>query len=143
MGERLTQSGPAMGVLRGRHLLIVEDDYLIAMEMAASLAAHGATILGPAGSVADARALLEADHAPLDGAVLDINLSGERVFPVADLLTASGVPFVFATGYDLWVIPQPYAEVPRCAKPVRVSDLVQLLDGRMAKKARGVAPGPD
>ncbi len=121
-----------MSELNGRSVLVVEDDYLIATEMAAALASRGATIIGPAASVAEAQAMLVAAAAPLDGAVLDINLNGERVFPVADLLAARGVPFVFATGYDLRVIPQPYADVPRCVKPVRISMLVKLLVERMA-----------
>jgi len=63
----------------------------------------------------------------LDGAVLDINLRGERAYPVADALSDRGVPFVFTTGYDTQVIPAPYARVPRCEKPVDLEQLSRWL----------------
>lgn len=59
--------------------------------------------------------------------MLDINLQGELVFPVADGLVARGVPFVFATGYDAAVIPQRFSRMTRCEKPVDVSVIVNAL----------------
>src|SRR5712675_1077763 len=78
---------------------------------------------GPAGSVEEALKLVDNAGDRLDGAVLDINLRNERVYPVADVLTAHGIPFVFTTGYDSSVVPSAYAGAPRCEKPV---DKVQL-----------------
>ncbi|WP_354266740.1 response regulator [Bradyrhizobium sp. I1.7.5] len=117
---------PQSEALRGRHLLIVEDEYMIAAELARALQDRGANVIGPAGSVEDALQLLEAER-QIDGAVLDINLGGERAYPVADALRARAVPFVFATGYDAWVIPETYASVPRMEKPVNMPSLARLL----------------
>ena len=112
--------------LRGRRLLIVEDEYLIAADLALTLEEHGATVLGPVGSVADAIALIAAEQT-LDGAVLDINLGRERAWPIAAELRQRGVPFVFATGYDPWIIPELYRDVPRCEKPVDTRLLARSL----------------
>jgi DNA-binding LytR/AlgR family response regulator len=113
--------------LRNRRLLIVEDDYMIAVELARSLEALGVEVIGPAASVEDALALVEREGGRMDGAVLDINLRGRRVYPVAEALTAQGVPFIFATGYDAMVIPADYAGVPRCEKPVDKELLARML----------------
>jgi DNA-binding LytR/AlgR family response regulator len=113
--------------LEGRRLLIVEDEYIIASDLAHLLEAMGAKIVGPAGSVQDALELVERNAQHLDGAVLDVNLRDERVYPVADALAAHGLPFVFATGYDALAIPDTYAAAPRCEKPVDVAQLVRLL----------------
>lgn len=102
----------------GRRVMIVEDEYLIAMDLALGLGDLGAEIVGPAGSVREALELLEDAGNTLDGAVLDVNLRDERVYPVADALRARGVPFVFASGYDAALMPPEYADVPRCGKPI-------------------------
>ena len=118
---------PRPDALRGRRLLVVEDEYLIAASLARGLEGRGAEVVGPAGSVRDALALVEAAGGRLDGAVLDINLRDERVYPVADALVARGVPFIFLTGYDARVIPDAYAGVPRCEKPVSSALLSRVL----------------
>lgn len=112
--------------LAGRRILVVEDDYFIASEVALSLRKAGATVLGPVGNVADAVSAVGAELRP-DAAVVDINLRGEMAFEVADALMARAIPFVFATGYDHAVIPPPYASVPRCTKPVSYRDLLAAL----------------
>ena len=114
-------------VLLGRRLLIVEDDYMIAIDLARELEERGAEIAGLAGSVEDAKTLIDTEGHRIDGAVLDVNLGAERVYPVADALTARGVPFVFATGYDPWTIPKSYRAIPLCEKPIRASELARLL----------------
>ena len=119
-------------LLRDRRLLVVEDDYAIASDLEEALEAHGAQVIGPAGTVADALELIAA-QGEIHGAVLDIDLHGERAYPVADALRARGVPFVFATGYDAWIIPDAYAEVPRCEKPVDTRAVARMLMRRRAK----------
>jgi DNA-binding LytR/AlgR family response regulator len=118
---------PAKVPFEGRRLLVVEDDYFIAVELAHSLERLGAEIIGPVGSVADALQLLCANDGQVDRAVLDIHLGEERVFPVADALMARRLPFVFLTGYDPLAIPLPYARAPRCEKPVDVGRLARVL----------------
>lgn len=112
--------------LRGRRILVVEDDYLIADDLCDTLEAQGATVLGPVPSLVQAFALLEARGQP-DGAILDINLGGVMVYPLADALLARGVPILFATGYDLPALPPAYADVPHCEKPVDMSECIKAL----------------
>jgi len=116
-------------VLGGRRLLVVEDDYLVAMDLAEELAGHGAEVLGPAGSVEEALALVAAESR-IDAAVLDINLRNEKVYPVAEALRARNVPFVFTTGYDAWVVPETFAAVRRLEKPVHIRALMQSLSDK-------------
>src|SRR3954463_12156615 len=92
-------------VARGRRVLVVEDEYLIAADLVSSLQDLGVDVVGPAGSVAEALALVARDGDRLDGAVLDITLRDERVYPVASALVEYGVPFIFTTGYDALAIP--------------------------------------
>lgn len=90
----MTSSAPAN--LRGARVLIVEDAVLLALELETGLSEAGAEIVGPAYELEEAMALLDR---PIDAAVLDANLNGRSVTPVAEALAARGVPFVFATGY--------------------------------------------
>jgi CheY-like chemotaxis protein len=107
---------PAAG-LHGLRILVVEDEYLLAEDLRQGLEKLGAEVLGPAASVEQALKLLQSDNLP-DGAVLDVNLQGDYVFPVLDVLRSKRVPFVLATGYDGWALPAAYADAPRCAKPL-------------------------
>ena len=113
--------------LKGFRLLVVEDEYLVAADLTASLESLGAEVIGPAASVEEALSLLDTNGGRLDGAVLDINLQNERVYPVADVLTARGIPFVFTTGYDAAAVPTAYAWAPRCEKPVDKTQLIWWL----------------
>ena len=115
--------------LEGRALLVVEDEYLIAADMTFILEEMGAEVLGPAHSVATALDLIERHGERLDGAILDINLGKEQVFPVADLLRSRNVPFIFSTGYDASVIPEAYVGIPRCEKPFDKALVATLLHG--------------
>lgn len=72
-----------------------------------------------ASSRADALALLSAQPMP-DGAVLDLNLDGETALPVADVLVGRGVPVIFTAGFDAGALPERFAHVPRCEKPLNV-----------------------
>ncbi|RHW18194.1 response regulator [Sphingomonas gilva] len=116
----------ASASLQGLRILVVEDEYLLAEDLARNLKRGGAEVVGPAPSLARARQLVETDSA-IDGAVLDVNLKGEMVWPIADALLARSVPIVFATGYDAAMIPEHYVNLPRCEKPVAVHDLARAL----------------
>lgn len=105
-------------VLAGYRVLIVEDEAMIAMDMAQLLGAMGAEVIGPVASVEDALALIVDAAIRIDRAVLDINLRGQQGFAVADALLARGVPFVFATGYDTNAVPARHAAVPLIDKPI-------------------------
>ena len=101
--------------LSGRHVLVVEDNYLIADDICRALQAAGAVVIGPTGHLADAIAI--AGTAPIAAAVLDVALGESQVFRAAERLAERGIPFLFATGYQGWVLPAEYAAVPRIEKP--------------------------
>lgn len=105
-----------------KRILIVEDDYLIAQELANSFKQAGARVLGPVNSVTSALEALRGDlpHA----AVLDVLLDGETAYPVAEFLSERGIPFVFATGYGS-VVPTPYRGVRIFEKPVALPELTR------------------
>ncbi|RYI18350.1 MAG: response regulator, partial [Acetobacteraceae bacterium] len=91
--------GPTMAVLGpAPRILVVEDEVLLAMELEAMLRRLGCKVVGPARNLAEAMRLATTEPA-LHAAILDVNLAGEMVFPVADLLATRSVPFLFATGY--------------------------------------------
>lgn len=112
--------------LQGCRILVAEDEYLLADDLTSALAEVGAIIIGPAPNLSAALRLID-EEAELNGAVLDINLAGEVVYPVADALIERGVRLVFATGYDASAIPPRYADIARCEKPVSMRKLAQAI----------------
>ena len=118
-------TGPANGHggVEGLRLLIVEDATLLALELEAGLVEAGATIVGTAGDVDEAMGHAEA---PLDAAVLDVNLGGKLVTPVAERLAARGVPFVFATGYGERGAPGGF-DAPIVRKPYNIHQIVRAV----------------
>jgi DNA-binding response OmpR family regulator len=120
--------------LSGQRVLIVEDEYFLAQDLAEYLNHLGVEVIGPVGTVTDALELLH--YADIQGAVLDINLRGERVYPVADVLEQKQVPFVFASGYGGELEPNAYTDIPRCIKPLDFAELANtLLDQMNGHKA--------
>ena len=112
--------------LSGCTILVVEDEYLLADDLCSELADRDAIVVGPAATVEQGVALVE-QNSELDGAILDVNLRGEPVFPLADALIARNVPFVFTTGYDASAIPERFSHVSRCEKRVQIGRLVEAI----------------
>jgi CheY-like chemotaxis protein len=83
--------------LAGMRILVVEDEFLVAMASADLLTDSGCIVAGPVSSVKQGMQLIEQEA--IDGAILDINLRGEMVFPLADALAERSIPFVYVTGY--------------------------------------------
>ena len=96
MMETTHQPSPKTS-LAGVRVLLVEDEAMVAMLIEDVLEDLGCVTVGPAARVSSALALM--DRHPVELAVLDVNLGGEKVFPVADRLAEEGVPFLFSTGY--------------------------------------------
>ncbi len=103
------------GSFRGLRILVVEDEYLVAMDMERMLNALGAEVVGPIGHLELAQQV--AREKALSGAILDVELGGEAVYPLADELLARGVPVILATGLDAAVVPATYERLPRLQKP--------------------------
>lgn len=112
--------------LHKRRVLIVEDEYLVASYLEDAFREQGASVLGPVGTMDDALVLLESGE-PVDVAVLDVNLGGEPVFPLADRLIDRDVPFVFTSGYDASAFPERYRSMPMCLKPVDAASVTQAV----------------
>lgn len=108
--------------LGGRRILVVEDESLVAMLIETILEDLGGETVGPLASVEEALAFL-GDAPALDAALLDVNLAGRQVFPVAEALAASGVPFVFSTGYGEGGLPETWRGRPTVQKPFTEASL--------------------
>jgi len=103
-------------VVNGNHILVVEDEALVAMVVTDALTELGYEVVGPFGRPPDALAAIS--NGTISAAVLDINLAGTLVYPVADELVARGIPFIFVTGYGVESVEKRFAHVPVLAKPI-------------------------
>lgn len=100
----------------GRRVLVVEDESLVAMLLETILEDMGCVPVGPAATVDEGLQLAGEDQ-PLDAALLDVNVAGKQVFPIAEALKARGVPFVFSTGYGEGGLPDEWRGQPTLQKP--------------------------
>lgn len=116
--------------LAGKRVLIVEDELLVALLIEDFLVDLGCSTVGPCGSVETA--LEAARDWTFDLAVLDVNLDGEQVYPVADVLTERQIPFLFLSGYGDEAIPPGRSGWKVCPKPFKGNDLAQMLSATLA-----------
>jgi len=121
---------PANAGLKGRRILVVEDSPVVAPFTADLLSDLGCEVIGPAPNMAAARELLDETH--FDGALMDIHIRGERVFPLCEMLETKGVPFVLTSGYADWHMPDKWQDRPRLQKPYTVDQIEQALSGLFA-----------
>jgi DNA-binding response OmpR family regulator len=115
-----------MNRLSGLRVLIVEDNFNIAVGLARHLKAQGAEIAGPAGTISEALALID-NTERIDHAALDINIRGALVYPVVDALRSKGVPVLFMTGYDQKTVRQGYDDIPCLQKPFTIERLIEAI----------------
>ena len=113
--------------LQGKRMLVVEDEALIAMLVEDILTDLGCVVVDVAGTLEGGLAAAEQTASSIDGAILDINLGGAKVFPIADLLKARGVKFIFATGYGVMGLDPRYADHTVLSKPFRPDVLEKIL----------------
>jgi PAS domain S-box-containing protein len=114
--------------IAGNRIMVVEDETLVAMVVAEHLEEMGFSVVGPYSSVSQAMTALKQNN--IDAAVLDVNLGGEPVYPLADALMAARVPFVFVTGYGAAALERRFEHIPVLQKPI---------DGQMLERIM-VAP---
>jgi CheY-like chemotaxis protein len=114
------------GIAAGKRILVVEDELMIRMLLQDMLADLGHTLAGEAGRLDEALAL--AKRGEFDVAILDVNLNGQPISPVVEVLVERGLPFVFATGYGARGVPEPYRQTPTLQKPFQADALAQAIE---------------
>ena len=112
-------------ILSGKRVLIVEDELLVALLVEEFLLDFGCTPAALCSNVAEALEALESGA--FDLAVLDVNLGGERSYPIADALATRGIPFLFVSGYGNEAMPSDHSDWKVCAKPFTENDLATML----------------
>lgn len=127
---------PEPDKLRGARILVVEDIFLFAEMISDALRDEGCIVVGPAPSLEHGLALTRTET--LDAALLDINLNGERSFPIAAALCRSRVPFIFLTGYSDIVIPAGLQQVPVLRKPATDLEVIEALWALLAARRKEV-----
>ncbi|WP_112806110.1 response regulator [Ensifer sp.] len=113
-----------------RSVLVVEDEFLLAIQIEDDLMAAGFSVIGPFTSLRTS--IAAARRETPQAATLDVNLNGEFVYPVADELIARGIPVLLLTGYAASDLPEPYRSLPRLAKPFNTRDLIRTLEHLLA-----------
>jgi len=121
-----------------RHVLLVEDEELVAMTMVDELRSRGWEVVGPVATLDEAQALV-AEGVHIDAAILDINLRGRWVHSLAEELTRRGVPFVVCTGYEIIDPDGRFARAPLVAKPIAPHQLGATLD-ELVNRADEIQP---
>jgi CheY-like chemotaxis protein len=112
-------------------ILVVEDEYLIRMLLEDMLTDLGYEIAGAVGTIAQARDL--AASGQFDVAVLDVNVDGQEIYPVAEILAKRGLPFVFVSGYGEGSLSEPYRSRPSLQKPFQAEQLKNTLAELLSK----------
>jgi CheY-like chemotaxis protein len=115
-----------------RRILVVEDEELVALELSAELSRMGWAIVGPAATLAEAQTLLANG---VDAAVLDVNLRGRPIYPVAEALEDRDVPFLFCTGYEIVDPDGRFPDVPVIRKPVHAAAVSAALSDLLQSRA--------
>jgi PAS domain S-box-containing protein len=108
----------------GNRVLLVEDEILVAMMMRDILMELGFAVVGPFSRLSEA--MIAAVHDEIDAGIIDVNLGGEYVYPVADVLVARKIPFVFVTGYGVESIDSRFGYVPIVKKPIQRQQLQKI-----------------
>lgn len=132
----LRTGGRSSKTLGGKRVLIVEDEPLVAMEIADYLQDAGASIVGPAGNVSDALGFIAREQ--LDAALLDANLSGVPIDEIAAALTRKNVPFAFVSGYGRESLPQSFAAAETLPKPFSAQQLLELASRLVDERAHAL-----
>lgn len=111
--------------MSGQSILVVEDEFLIALDIVAALEQAGIDVAGPVSTVGDALATIE--QQPLRGVLLDAHLGGESAARIADALSERRLPFAFVSGYGRESLPEAYQNAPLVRKPFTDQDLLTAI----------------
>lgn len=119
-------------MIEGKHILVVEDEFLVAEDLNLALKNTGARVLGPVGIIADGLRLVD-DSPDIEGAVLDINLGGALAYPIAQKLLDRNIPFIFTTAYDLTDLPERFWNIKFCQKPTTMHKIIRTLEAALSE----------
>ncbi len=136
-GALARATGMARSGLSGIRVLVIEDEPLVAMDIASRLSEAGYQVIGPAGTLEKARSLIET--AEFDAALVDANLAGDPVDELAAALTRRKVPFAFVTGYGRDALPQGFREAAMVGKPFTEGALLATIE-RIVERGADVVP---
>jgi len=128
-GEGYRGNLNAASFLHGKSILLVEDEFLLALQLEELVHAHGGAVRGPYRRLDEA--LKAAQREAFDFAILDINLNGTMVYPLADDLLARGIPFLLLSGYSLSNLPERFRTVTRLNKPCDPELLIATLRNQL------------
>lgn len=115
-------------------ILVVEDEALIALMIEDAVADLGCEVVGPTGKLETALRLVAEEM--LDAAILDVSIRGQKVYPVADQLSERGIPFILASGYGDWALPENLRDQPRLTKPFTGEELKYQLKKLLEQMTR-------
>jgi CheY-like chemotaxis protein len=118
-------------ILAGLRVLVVEDEMLVSLLIEEVLTDHRCTIVGPYSAVPPA--VEAAMNEAIDVALLDVNIGGSKVYPVANALAARHIPFLFLSGYGPSAIPRDRPDWRVCSKPFRAAELIGMLSEQVAR----------
>ena len=124
-----------IAALDGRRIMVVEDEVLIAMLIEASLQDEGCDVVGPFGRLHEALHAAEAEK--LDAAIMDVNLAGDRIFPVAELLWQRSVPFLLLSGYGETALPDDRRYWKLQSKPFEINRVLATVGDMIAEAEAG------
>jgi DNA-binding response OmpR family regulator len=124
--------------LAGLRVLVVEDEMLISMLIEDVLADQHCVVVGPFNRVPDA--LQAAQSQPLDLAVLDVNIAGTKVYPIAEQLDVRGIPFLLLSGYGKSAVPVDHPTWRACVKPFKTDELIAILESLVPRHWGPIAP---
>lgn len=115
-----------------RRVLVIEDELMVAMGLEMLLTDAGCAVVGPHGRFD--RAMEAAQNEAVDAALIDVNLRGSKIYPIADVLAERGIPFAFLTGYEKETLPERFAHELVLSKPCGPQDLVAAV-ARMCEQS--------
>jgi len=127
-----------MSLLSDSRILLVEDEFLLATDLAQSLSEWGAEVLGPVASLAEAQQMLAGE--PVDCAIVDIDLQGEMAFPLLNALRDEGVPTLVISGHPLDILPEEHRDVSFLAKPSPMRLAIQMVELLLRGETRESVP---
>lgn len=122
-------SGTATAGSPRRSILLVEDEVMIRMMVADMLEELGYTIAGEAGDIDEAIRLVQSID--FDLAILDVNVNGKVISPVAEAVQMRNLPFVFATGYGAQGLPEKFRDRPALEKPFQMETLARVIENAL------------